>query len=258
MLKSNNFKLIFLIPSIILLMSQPLFADIGIVNGPAPGIYEAFIAGAISPKDYTKLVNAAARIKAEKGSIVYYLDSNGGDVSTSLKIGRFLRKEHAWANVDKNATCSSACVFILAGATRRIVQGAVGIHRPFEPNGNDTSYDSQKQKYSRIAKEIRNYLEEMNVQPKLYDDMMYISPENMKYLSEKELSQYGLGGNDPFSEEADAAKEAKALGISRKELAKRKSRSRSVCNTSALNDNLSAEQTQIILECYNDVINGRR
>lgn len=194
-------------------------------------IYYAQIVNKITPSDYETLVKKIdeIRVQPSKSIVIYELDSQGGDINTALKIGRYLRKNQALAKIPKNAVCLSSCIFIFAGATSRGNYGLAGIHRPYEPNNLITTASAQKRKYEELGRQIRTYLAEMNIPTRLYDDMLYIKPENVRILSNQDLASYGLADDDPFQNEADAASRAITLGISRQEYAKRRARIRNEC-----------------------------
>lgn len=192
-------------------------------------VYHIHIINTITKSDYASLQE---KVTAADASFFFFrLNSRGGDVITALKIGRFLRKiKHSSVSVPENSICYSACVFILSGAHSRFMRdGKIGIHRPYDPNDRITSPDAQKAKYAKMGKMIKNYLSEMNVKPQLYDDMLYISPDNVRILSNRELLSYGLVEEDPFQDEADAVRWAKNYGISREEYGKRKIRADRDC-----------------------------
>lgn len=225
------FLLQILIPTLVIFLPGHVFADATVRYKQSDAI-AIDITGTINPSDYktiSKEINQLLKINKEP-MISFFLNTDGGDVQTALQIGSYMRKIKAWAGVVENASCSSACVFILAGATSREIDGRVGIHRPYNPNSIDSSSKSQKQKYKQYEKLVKSYLDEMNIQTKLYDDMIYISPENIKYLTENELQSYGLVKNDPYDEEANAAKEALRYGITRLEHARRRAFIEANCN----------------------------
>jgi len=235
----------------------------------------------IEKRDYAKLVRYVdqaethrekryeeMKIRQKSGliTIKYFLDSTGGDVETALKIGRFLRKKNASVIVPKSAVCLSSCVLVSAGATHRSLFGKIGIHRPYQPNDTTTSAARQKIKYNKIGSSVKTYLSEMNVKPQLYDDMLYISPENIRILSYREQESYGLVMKDPFQEEADAVKMAKFYGISRQEYGKRVARGKAECGIFPLFDSKNtARETEIVMEkmskhfkCTRDIKAGHR
>jgi len=174
------------------------------------------LSGRINKSDVAELTKLLPQYKTIS------LNSPGGDVSAAMDIGRLLRRFNSIAMVDYDQVCVSACVLILAGSTFRMIKGKVGIHRPYLPEDKATTEVDQKVIYDAIRKNIIYYLEIMNINPTLYDDMFRISPRNVKFLSKEELDLYGLSGTDPYFEEAASAREAKELQISKEELFKRK------------------------------------
>ena len=101
-----------------------------------------------------------------------------------MEIGRLLRRESATLHVSRSAECSSACVFVLMGATARSVApgGRVGIHRPsLGTEGSERLVES-------LGRQIVLYAEEMNVPRRIVDDMMATPSSRLRYLTPAELS----------------------------------------------------------------------
>ena len=219
----------------------------GVVGG-----YEVLLHGEITPRDYTHLIEQLRAGPTGKKVVFFQLDSHGGNVQAAMRIGLFLRNNEASAEVSNGAVCASACVFVLAGAVVRTVQGRVAIHRPFNPNDTDTSQESQKKTYLKLQGEIRKYLQDMNVSPALYDDMLYISPDSAKVLTNDELQRYGLLGWDPYFEQAWNAARAKELGISTRELSRRTARAYAQCGD--VSDDMSPEKRMRILRCHDQIV----
>lgn len=225
-----------------------------------PGVYEVVIHGEITSPDFNYLVERVKALKPvkERGkSVVFYkVNSHGGDVRTAMRIGAFLRAREASVDLARDAQCASACVFVLAGAVKRNVQGKVAIHRPFNPADTDTSPASQRATYKQLESEIKKYLSDMNVSPTLYDDMLYISPDSVRVLSNAELSRYGLSGWDPYYEQSYNAKQAIELGISARTLTQRNARAYSECGD--ITDTMSPNTKIRVLNCHDDVLKGKR
>lgn len=179
-----------------------------------PGQDALYLTGDIKRADVAALEKIIPQHRA------IFLKSSGGDLDAALDLGRILRKHSTLAIVDH--VCASACVFVLAGASNRGIFGKVGIHRPYRLRDDATTAEEQKANYILLGNELKNYLNEMNINPALYDDMIRISPGSVKFLSEQDLERYGLSGIDPYREEADSAYQAKELKISKQELLKRK------------------------------------
>lgn len=162
------------------------------------------------------------------------LNSKGGSVHAAISIGRQIRQLVHQINspnslhrvpfvvVNNNETCVSSCVFILAGGHKRIIEsgGLVGIHRPFLPEDRNISMEKQKIVYQNIEKEIKDYLEEVNVPITLYDTMFRIPANKIRYLSEQEMQNYNLNEDDPYYHEAELAESADVYGMSKMEYMK--------------------------------------
>jgi ATP-dependent protease ClpP protease subunit len=170
------------------------------------------------------------------------INSRGGSVPAAMAIGRMIRREGAWIGV--NGVCYSACVFILAAAVDRQIgkSDQVGIHRPYMQTTPEKPIDADqvKQAYSRTLQDMRSYLREMNVSPRLADDMLATEPEHNHILSETELRAYRLIGVDPaeqqrraIQKEAADVKEANQLGLDRREYTRRKMLGEKICAYSA-------------------------
>lgn len=231
-----------------------LFSEIG------SEFYEAYIHGEIVPSDFNYLVERVKGLRlvkqGGKAAVLYRLNSAGGDVRTAIQIGRFLRTNQAAVTIARDAYCASACVFVLAGAVLRIVDGRVAIHRPFNPADTDTSPDSQRATYKQLEIEIKKYLSDMNVSPTLYDDMLYISPDSAHILSSSELRRYGLRGSDPYFEQSQDAKRALELGISTRTLLQRRARAYTECGD--ISENMSRDMRNQVLDCHEAIERGKR
>jgi hypothetical protein len=170
------------------------------------------------------------------------INSRGGSVPAAMAIGRMLRREGAWIAV--NGVCYSACVFVLAGAVDRQIgkSDQVGIHRPYLRSTPENPLDAGqvKQAYSRTLQDMRSYLHEMNVSPRLADDMLATEPEHNHILTEPELKAYHLMGVDHaeqqrrvIEKEAADVNEANQLGLDRQEYTRRKMLGETLCAYSA-------------------------
>jgi ATP-dependent protease ClpP protease subunit len=179
------------------------------------------------------LIDRQEMLAREGGSNDWWLvhvDSPGGNVQAAFDIGRLLRSVDAPVDVGANQQCVSACVLILAGATHRNIIGRVGIHRPyFETPTSEVDFKKVQSAYSAMTEQIRSYFREMNISERLADDMMIVGPERVRFLSSAELASYGLGIVDPVASEEAELKEAKKLGIDRREYMRRKALSNTFC-----------------------------
>lgn len=189
------------------------------------------LSGQIRQEDLKQFIIFSDLVKQQSTVYVVVLDSLGGDVETALSIGRIVRKDKAIVQVREDGMCLSSCVFVLAGGSKRSVTGLVGIHRPYAPVDERITADSQKQFYEHIEKDVNAYLQAMNVPAELYDHMIRIPPESVKFLTVDELQRYGLNENDPYEDAATDAQMAKQFGISVQEYIRRRAKINSVCSS---------------------------
>jgi hypothetical protein len=194
------------------------------LSGSSPPKEYISIEGKISNGDDERFIALLPRWQGDIN-----LNTGGGDVQAAMALGRALRKTNRAAVVLPKSTCSSACVLVLAGAPVRIVFGSVAIHRPFLQDDASTNPDEQKARYKALESKIKQYLDEMNVQPALYDDMLRVSSAQARVLSKSELERYGLSGRDPFVDEAQLTESANNLRISKAEYIARQQKIESQC-----------------------------
>ncbi|QNK72706.1 ATP-dependent Clp protease proteolytic subunit [Variovorax sp. PAMC28562] len=235
---------------------------------PGKGLLSIWLTGQVGPADLDSLLKADGVIRNNLALndyarddllVLINLDSIGGNVSTALAIGRYIRAlKSASTTVAKDAKCFSSCVFILAGATNRAVDGKIGIHRPYEPNDATLTPVKQKEKYDKLGVELTSYLKEMNVPVRLYEDMLFISPERMKILTSDEQEKYGLNVSDPYFEEAQKVMQAQGLGISRLQLAQREARQNVQCPDKGYDMSWPKPVLLAFLTCRDEVLHGLR
>jgi hypothetical protein len=108
-------------------------------------------------------------------------------VEAAMAIGQIVRNKLFWTTVDSSSKCASACVLILAaGVLRSADQGSVvAIHRPtFEAKYfAGLSPDDARSKYLQMTQKVRNYLSEMGMSDRLFEQMMSISSKDIRVLS---------------------------------------------------------------------------
>jgi ATP-dependent protease ClpP protease subunit len=119
------------------------------------------------------------------------LDSPGGELFSALEIGRMLRDQRASVRVRSGASCVSACVFLLMGATERdLDDGArVAIHRP---SLGLAKQDDDDAIVEAMSAQLVAYAQQMNVPRRIVDDMMQIPADRLRWLRTSEWTAYGL------------------------------------------------------------------
>jgi hypothetical protein len=131
------------------------------------------------------------------------IDSIGGDVFESMRIGQIVRANNLFVVVPINSVCFSSCLFILSGGVKRGPYGKVGVHRPYLYDSGNTKDIKMTRK--DINKRIRAYLEEMDISTSLLDKMLSVPPEKIKILSWEELTDLRLSVDDANFEEQQVA-----------------------------------------------------
>jgi hypothetical protein len=226
----------------------PCFADVTYTPKSGNSVPRITISGQIKQDDLKHFI-AFSRMAREEGLYQVRLDSLGGDVETALAMGRIIRLDKAAIAVLRDGRCLSSCVFVLAGGAIRYVAGPVGIHRPFAPVDMRTTASAQKQNYERLEKEVKAYLQAMNVPAELYDHMIRIPPEKVKVLNRDELQRYGLSEDDPYEDAARVAGIAKSMGITAEELIRRQAKANTECS------NMSTDESG---RCYTRILKEGR
>ena len=140
------------------------------------------------------------------------LDSTGGNLAEAFVIGRLLRRHHLAAQVADDAVCASACVYVLAGATRRqLAPGArVGVHmfasshdgdvlamiaelvREHGEEGAAIVARRLDQRSAAMASEVASYLEEMSISLALMIPTLATPADRVRWLTRAELREFGL------------------------------------------------------------------
>lgn len=227
-----------------------------------PNFYTVWLSGRITPDDSAtldKLFRARGLVverPPKPGTLWVHITSPGGSVYAAMKIGTLLRNLNS--NVFAKGDCMSSCVLVLAGGLMKDApKGRVGIHRPFLADISDgATYKDVKAMIAKSRADISTYLDAMNVNPRLVDDMYAIPPEQVQILSKSDLTKYGLNQMDPIVSEMGEVLRAKQLGISREEFLRRKARVNQQC-LEVVNKYKGLDSAPIDA-CVNDVLSGRR
>ena len=197
--------------------------DVTVLPGYCPfqgGCY--VLSGTITKSDLNSLGTFLSKAAIANQQISVSLNSNGGDFHTAITLGRMMRRANAAAMGGQSDICMSSCVMLLAGATFRGHAGKVGIHRPYRMTNEPISQDAMRQEFNMWGKEAKDFLSEVNVPTNLWDSMIRIPPEEVKILTQSELRDFGLKGEDPVSAELNDSSSAKYYGLSKVEYLKHK------------------------------------
>ena len=236
------------------------------------------ITGLIAPGIVSRFEKALAHAQGRQRLLIS-LSSQGGDLTSAMRIGRMVRNARGRTVVEKDALCASACVLIFAAGLSRVVppvsspvdpsnlfadlvskHTVIGIHRPAlagMPRQNEMS--EVKAAADQYERDLRQYAAEMNISPRLIDDMLSIPPEQIHWVSsEDELQNYGLGFLDPVYAETISITEAKKYKISPAEYRSRNTKALSACRK-LLNDDdrYGFLESPRRSQCVVDIISGK-
>lgn len=196
--------------------------DVDYAARPAEQV-RVFVTGEITGEDAVSARVMENLIRAGRHKLVgntVWLASNGGDIDAAMGMGRMLRRYGVFTMVGKDEQCLSACVFAFMGGERRVAAGRLGVHRPYFPS---TQVEPDRQaRFRHMQNTVRNYIDELDFPPSLYEAVMAVPSETMKFLTPAEMKQFSLEGIRPSSEGANdparpqertAAAAARALGF---------------------------------------------
>lgn len=186
----------------------------------------AVFSGDILPADVASAKELGDRLKSGRQKLVgdaVGFASTGGEFYASIQLGRLLRELGLSTIVARNDQCMSACVFAFMGGERRMVEGRLGVHRPWFPVAHD--FPDRQLKYRNVQKALRAYIDEMDFPDSLYEAVMAVPPESMHFLAPAELKRFYLVGISPSSEDLADAASARRLGLGMHDYLKLKAQS---------------------------------
>ena len=235
---------------LILLFAKTTHAAQIQLKGNDPNLVAVEFFGEIQPTDFDALRRLIEpRLSFNNSFRWFYLNSNGGDVATAMKIGRYIRALEFDTSIAPNARCLSSCVFIFAARLQKnTTKNNIGIHRPFGTSVGSVSREEATKNYREMTKRIYDYFDEMNIPRSLPELMLRVPPEEMKMLTFDESVQFGLVGKDPVAQESDDSANAKFYGVTRVEYLARRKRALNMCNLSSSD----------FANCYKEILSGRR
>lgn len=179
-----------------------------------PEEVRVFLSGDITRADVTSAEVLVRLLQSGKQKIsgnTVWLASNGGDIDSSMELGRLLRKWGIFTFIAKNDQCFSACVFAFMGGERRSVAGRLGIHRPYFSYTQDSP--DRQSRFRNLQRVVKGYVEEMDFPASLYEAVMLVPPESMQILAPADLKRFYLEGISPSSEDVADAASARRLNL---------------------------------------------
>ena len=130
------------------------------------------IYGSIGPGDAEFFANIDRAIKVDEPFPKIFLNSEGGSVEAAEFIGRVLRKRGATVESGSPylkadvVECSSACVIVAAGATKRLLN-QIGLHRGYTSSyGGPKKWSNAEMTDSELEDQLK-YFDEMGINPEI-------------------------------------------------------------------------------------------
>lgn len=120
------------------------------------------------------------------------LDSPGGFLQSALTMGALIREKGYDTTINEGALCASACPLIFASGTNRQVdeKAAFGLHQIYSAGGSPVSAAEAMSDAQSTTARITRYLDEMGVQPAVWNFALETPPSQLYYLSPEELKKF--------------------------------------------------------------------
>ena len=159
-------------------------ADMRLVPGAVPGINYITVLGTFELGDDQKFIQIA--LPLEKAIVAF--NSDGGNLSAGLGIGRAIRLKEFTTMVPKNSICASACGLAWLGGFERLVdEGAqVGFHAAYITN-NGASQETGMGNALAGA-----YLNQLGLTQSAIAYITEAAPQNMKWLTAEDAKNVGI------------------------------------------------------------------
>ncbi len=145
--------------------------------------------GAIAPGDSERIARQLSNIE---GPVA--LNSPGGSVEDALRLGRALRLTGVATQLQPGAICLSACPYLLAGGTTRMVakDASVGVHQHYFGESTILPAFVAVENIQRGQGRVMQYLVDMGIDPRLMQHGLVTAPGDIYVLTVAELTEYQL------------------------------------------------------------------
>ena len=191
----------------------------------SPDEVQVIVSGFITEEDVASAKLMEALVKSGKQRIaanVVAFSSSGGEFDAAMDLGRLLRRLRVSTLVGRDEQCLSSCVFAFMGGDRRVAAGRIGIHRPYF---SSTRYLLDRRvQYQQLQRKLKEYIEELDFPPSLYEAVMAVSSEAIQVLGPGDLKRFYLDGMSPSAEEEADAESARRLDMPIGEYLQRKAK----------------------------------
>ena len=159
-------------------------AEMRLVPGAVPGINYITVLGTFELGDDQKFIQIA--LPLDKAIVAF--NSDGGNLSAGLGIGRAIRLKEFITMVPKNSTCASACGLAWLGGFERLVdEGAqVGFHAAYITSNGATLETGMGNAFAGA------YLNQLGLPQSAIAYVTEAAPQNMKWLIPEDAKNVGI------------------------------------------------------------------
>jgi hypothetical protein len=200
-----------------LAMTSAAKADIR-VDRTDPPYGKIFITGRIT-KENAKTFDDISNELQRYSYFTVRLNSEGGDVSAAIEIGRLIRKYEGFTTIEKNGRCYSSCALIFIAGVSRSNYGELGLHRPYLAAAPQ-SRETVQQQVPLMLSMVKSYVAEMGITENFYQQMVNTEPSKIAIYSENNY-QTLVPSTDPTHDELRIAHVARQYGASTSEMRRR-------------------------------------
>ncbi len=157
-----------------------------VVEGGARALLE----GGIQPGDAERIEKQLAELEPKPGGVI--LNSPGGSVQDALLLGRYLRDAELTTALRSGDICYSACPYLLAAGTDRVVpeDASVGVHQHYFGESTLLPAFVAVEDIQRGQGEVMRYLDSMGIDPLVMQHALVTPPDEIYVLLPEELERY--------------------------------------------------------------------
>lgn len=146
--------------------------------------------GGIMPGDAARIEKQLATLDPAPEGVI--LNSPGGSVQDALALGRYLRSEGLTTALRSGDICYSACPYLLAAGTGRVIpaDASVGVHQHYFGENTLLPAFVAVNDIQRGQGEVMSYLNDMGIDPLVMRHALVTPHDEIYVLLPEELKEY--------------------------------------------------------------------
>jgi hypothetical protein len=169
------------------------------------------VSGVISS---TEDIGAFSRAIAASHAQAVMFDSPGGNIDKALELGRLIRKLDLDTIQLRRLECASACAFAFLGGVMRYAEpGSIGVHKAWFVDERPTDVDLAVATVQQTTADVIGYIVEMGADPALMAVALSYDSNDMRYLSDSEMTKFRVNTPDEEDPVAEAAAMSPAVPV---------------------------------------------